>query len=136
MDHVFQTPDLLASLSAYSEQVQKFHTASQKPKVRRETAGGATERNASVLFLHIRTIADYHTDDKDLMKYPRPVLVDLILDPFVFNLVPRSLIPTVLILVAGTCFIYFTARYIGRSIGKIAHARAYEEAIYLVKKAQ
>ena len=28
------------------------------------------------------------------MRSPRPVLVDLILDPFVLNVLPRSLLPT------------------------------------------
>lgn len=48
----------------------------------------------SVLFLRVRAAADFFTTDKKLMSSPPQVDVDLILDPYVFNVFPRSLGPT------------------------------------------
>lgn len=44
--------------------------------------------------MRISAAADYYTMNKALMKDVPDVLVDIILDPFVFNVLPRSLIPT------------------------------------------
>lgn len=54
-----------------------------------------TEHQASLLFLRVSAAADYFTTNRTLMDHPEPVLVDLILDPFVFNILPRTLVPTV-----------------------------------------
>ncbi|CCE30086.1 uncharacterized protein CPUR_03934 [Claviceps purpurea 20.1] len=51
--------------------------------------------DTSALLIEIQAAADYYTDDGELMAYPPPVLVDLILDPFLLNVLPRSLLPTV-----------------------------------------
>ena len=48
----------------------------------------------SVLFLHVHAAADYFSTDQALMQIVPPVAVDLILDPFLFNVFPRSLVPT------------------------------------------
>lgn len=57
----------------------------------------------STLFLRVDAAADYFTTDRALMARPEPVLVDIILDPFVLNVLPRTLLPTVgyLVLVAA-----------------------------------
>ncbi|EGZ70591.1 hypothetical protein NEUTE2DRAFT_130590 [Neurospora tetrasperma FGSC 2509] len=39
--------------------------------------------------------ADYFTSNASLMLHPPPVDVDIILDPFLFNVLPRSLVPTI-----------------------------------------
>lgn len=53
------------------------------------------ERESSVLFLRIYAGPEYFTLNGTLMQQPEPVLVDLILDPFLFNILPRTLVPTV-----------------------------------------
>lgn len=50
--------------------------------------------DVSVLFLQIEAAADYFTLNKTLMQHPPPVVVDIILDPFILNVLPRSLLPT------------------------------------------
>lgn len=45
------------------------------------------------------------------MSDPPPVLVDLILDPFVYNVLPRSLIPTVGYVIAISIVTWFVARW-------------------------
>jgi len=72
------------------------------------------------LLIEIRAAADYFTDDKDLMSHPPPVLVDLILDPFLLNVLPRSLLPTVgyLLLVGVTT--WYVARWIASGLHSVA----------------
>lgn len=47
------------------------------------------------LLVEIRAAADFFTDNEHLMASPPPVLVDIILDPFLFNILPQSLLPSV-----------------------------------------
>jgi hypothetical protein len=48
----------------------------------------------SVLFLRIFAAADYFTLNTEMMKTVPQVTVDVILDPYLFNILPRSLVPT------------------------------------------
>ncbi|KAI5288699.1 hypothetical protein KEM54_004988 [Ascosphaera aggregata] len=49
--------------------------------------------DASSLFLRVTAAADYFTLNETLMLHPEPIHVDLILDPFLGNVFPRSLVP-------------------------------------------
>jgi len=60
------------------------------------------------LFLQIYAAADYYTMNQTLMENVPPVLVDIILDPYIFNILPRSLVPTiayVILLAVGSWYI-------------------------------
>lgn len=48
----------------------------------------------SVLFLRIHAAADYFTNEQGLMENVPQVIADVILDPFLGNVFPRSLMPT------------------------------------------
>lgn len=48
----------------------------------------------SGLFLHVQSAADYFTLNDTLMKNVPRVHADLILDPFLMNVFPMSLVPT------------------------------------------
>jgi hypothetical protein len=69
--------------------------------------GQGKEYLSSVLFLRIDAAADYFTTNRELMSHPEPVLADIILDPFVFNVLPRTLVPTVgyVVLVAAASWV-------------------------------
>lgn len=69
---------------------------------RGSTSGGG-EHLSSVLLLRVDTAAAYFTTDRELMLHPQPVLADLILDPYLLNVLPRTLLPTVwyIVLVAA-----------------------------------
>jgi hypothetical protein len=56
--------------------------------------GISGESRVSLLFLRIFAAADYYTLDKSLMENVPPVLVDIILDPYLLNVFPKSLLPT------------------------------------------
>lgn len=49
-----------------------------------------------------------------------PVYVDVILDPYVFNLLPRSLLPTIGYIIVVTILSWFMARRISSWIQSIA----------------
>ena len=64
--------------------------------------------SSSDLFLRIRSAADFFTTNHTLMQTPPPVAVDIILDPYIGNVFPRSLIPTaayIVILAIGSWFV-------------------------------
>jgi hypothetical protein len=54
------------------------------------------------------------------MKDPPPVLVDLILDPYLYNVLPQSLVPTVGYLVVVGVVSWFVAKWVASSLTAIA----------------
>lgn len=114
LDTVWDTPELMQSLADYAYSRQSS-TDSQED---REEG----ERSASVLLLQIKASADYFTDDAALMRDPPPVLVDLILDPYLYNLIPRSLVPTIGFLVLVGLVAWFVARSVASKLQLIAVA--------------
>jgi hypothetical protein len=100
LPEVLQSPELITSL-ANSSQVQQ----SQAKLLLGPTQGISSLR--SVLFLQIFAAADYYTANRTLMENVSPVLVDIILDHFIFNIFPRSLVPTAgYILITAVCSWY------------------------------
>ncbi|GKZ22261.1 hypothetical protein AbraIFM66951_007448 [Aspergillus brasiliensis] len=85
----------------------------------------------SVLFLRIRAAADYFTTDKELMTHVPPVAVDVILDPFLGNVFPRSLVPTACygVIVAGVAILVgkWVVGELGRVVDDMAEEREKEE---------
>lgn len=76
---------------------------------------------SSMLFLHILAAADYFTMNQTLMEDVPPVFVDIIVDPYVFNIFPRSLIPTasyITILAVGS---WFLSKHISRWVSIVAN---------------
>lgn len=64
-----------------------------------KTSVAAPEHTSSLL-LRISAAADYFTTNATLMAQPQTVHVDLILDPFLANVLPRSLVSTVCYILA------------------------------------
>lgn len=85
-EQVANDPALAASLADYLDAQQ------QQPYDKSESANVTP---ASRLLLRIDAAADYYTTDARVMAEPQDVLVDLVLDPYVGNVVPRSLGPTI-----------------------------------------
>jgi len=112
LQHVFETAELITSLAQYSETRQLGQAEVDQPEDDASKVALAYEHTfddiSSMLFLHIQAAADYYTMNHTLMKQVPPVYVDIILDPFVLNALPRSLLPTVayiIILAAGSWFL-------------------------------
>ncbi|KAK0626239.1 hypothetical protein B0T14DRAFT_534436 [Immersiella caudata] len=108
---VFDTPDLIASLWAYSTARQP---ADATPKA--QTSG---ERRSSVLFLEIIAAADFFTTNATLMQNPPLVDADITLDPFLFNVLPRSLVPTIGYIIVVAAGSFMVARWVVAQIHTI-----------------
>jgi len=67
---------------------------------------------SSVLFLEIYAAADYYTTNKTLMEHVPPVFVDIILDPYIFNVFPRSLLPTAAYIILLAIGGWYLSKYI------------------------
>ncbi|KAK4968681.1 hypothetical protein LTR66_011812 [Elasticomyces elasticus] len=84
------TPSLIQDLAAYAELRQL--TDPYQDSVAQVTEEPAASTIA--LFLRIHAAADFYSTNQSLMLDPQPVLVDIILDPYLLNIFPRSLAPT------------------------------------------
>jgi len=78
------------------------------------------EGHSSVLFLQIFSAADYYSWNQTLLQDVPPVWVDVILDTYVFNVFPRSLIPTAGYLIIVAIGGWFLSKYISDWLCKVA----------------
>lgn len=105
VSEVFDTPHLVQSLAAYSEQLQRdpenLFTAG-----RTSLAG-----SESIFFLHIQAAADYFATNQTLMIQPSPVDIDLILDPYIGGIFPRSLGPISIYIVTIASVAWLTSKF-------------------------
>ncbi|KID77732.1 hypothetical protein MBR_02180, partial [Metarhizium brunneum ARSEF 3297] len=110
LDTVLENDKLLQSLNAYAAFRPKIQTTKQSTII----------PNSSSLLIEIHSAADYFTDNAELMANPPPVLVDLILDPFLLNVLPKSLLPTVGYLSLLGVVTWFVARWVASSLQSVA----------------
>lgn len=103
-----------AAGNALEDQIPSVSGTSKK------SGGFGTEKLDSALFLQIFAAADYYTSNKTLMENVPPVLVDIILDPFIFNILPRSLLPTVGYLIVLAAAGWFVAKLIAGWLQMVA----------------
>ncbi|KAK2746235.1 hypothetical protein FQN57_003357 [Myotisia sp. PD_48] len=113
---VFNSPSLLASLATFAD---------QKPQVNQVVpdsiqADSASSSSGVTLFLLIHAAADYFTLDDKLMRDVPPVHVDLILDPYILNILPRSLLPTVIYILFVAVIGWYISQYIYATLSKVA----------------
>ncbi|OLN92226.1 hypothetical protein CCHL11_01622 [Colletotrichum chlorophyti] len=106
---VWDTPELISSLAAYAFSRQPDLDSVDAPKGSRRANN---EYEASLLFLRVLAAADYFTDNATLMSHVEPVSVDLILDPYLLNALPRSLLPTIGYFVVVALCAWFLSRRI------------------------
>ncbi|KAK8087269.1 hypothetical protein PG994_002243 [Apiospora phragmitis] len=66
------------------------------------------------------SLSRHQIPDRTLMNEVPPVYVDIILDPYVFNLLPRSLLPTIGYIIVVAILSWFMARRISSWIQSIA----------------
>ncbi|KAF2417695.1 hypothetical protein EJ08DRAFT_599867 [Tothia fuscella] len=89
LTQVFETPELISGLAEYSE--NQPQSVCQK---RASIDPSEPSTKPSILFLRIHSAADFFTTNKTLMSQPPLVDVDITLDPFILNVLPKSLLPT------------------------------------------
>ncbi|ETI24767.1 hypothetical protein G647_04137 [Cladophialophora carrionii CBS 160.54] len=107
VDRVFETPELLTSLSAYSY-ARRGQLGAQDQKSLQLRKADPVATDSTFLFLQIFAAADYFSLNETLMAMVPPVAVDVILDPYIFNVFPKSLLPTglyLLLIATGAWFL-------------------------------
>ncbi|PVH82912.1 hypothetical protein DL98DRAFT_413996 [Cadophora sp. DSE1049] len=122
---VFETPELITSLAQYSETRQTEVMEDLQPKESQgEKKSKTHDELSSTLFLRVFAAADYYTTNKTLMEEVPPVYVDLILDPFIFNVFPRSLVPTAAYITLIAIGSWYLAKYISGWINTLPNERS------------
>lgn len=69
------------------------------------------------MFLRIQAAADYFTMNRTLMEHVPLVFVDIILDPYILNILPRSLIPTVGYIILLAIGSWYLSKYVSIWVG-------------------
>uniref|UniRef100_A0A093UQM6 GPI mannosyltransferase 2 subunit n=1 Tax=Talaromyces marneffei PM1 TaxID=1077442 RepID=A0A093UQM6_TALMA len=95
---------------------------SRTPLEREEDPLALTSHAESVLFLRIWAAADYYTTNTTLMQNVPPVMADIILDPFLWNVFPRSLVPTAVYTVVIAVVAYFVGGYLAKVLSDVVKA--------------
>ncbi|KAG4419924.1 hypothetical protein IFR04_006961 [Cadophora malorum] len=117
---VFETPELITSLAQYSETRQTEVMEDLQPmESQGEKNSKVHDEVSSTLFLRVFAAADYFTTNKTLMEQVPPVYVDIILDPFIFNIFPRSLVPTAAYIMLIAIGSWYLAKYISSWINAL-----------------
>ncbi|KAI5303142.1 hypothetical protein KEM56_007866 [Ascosphaera pollenicola] len=121
IDEVRESLALNASIESFiaSEQGQKQldgKSADIGTKVNSENVLAIS----SSLFLRLIAAADYFTLNETLMQSPEPVHVDLILDPFLANIFPRSLVPVGIYISIVAVIAWFVSGIIWKFISGIS----------------
>lgn len=95
MTATFGSPELIFTLTRYSNarhesiSPEELQEISSRTQLRQRASFPTT-----FLFLQVFAAADYFSLDKTLMDNVPPVHVDVILDPYLLNIFPQSLLPS------------------------------------------
>lgn len=91
-DQVFADAHLLTSLSNFSYARHAELQAEDILDLQQRQA--MPDPESTFLFLQVTAAADYFSLNQTLMEAVPQVAVDIILDPYIFNVFPKSLLPT------------------------------------------
>jgi len=106
VDTAFANSELITSLSDYSYKRHEKLTEADKQLLHQRKA--SPMEDSTFLFLQIFAAADYYSLNDTLMTTPPPVAVDIILDRYILNGFPRSLLSTglyIMLLAVGAWFL-------------------------------
>ncbi|KAL9059234.1 MAG: hypothetical protein Q9162_001271 [Coniocarpon cinnabarinum] len=140
---VFNTPELITDLAAFSEARNNDDSSTEALE------SPSIEGEKSLLFYRIQAVADFFTLDQEYMQNPPPVLVDLsgsykdrreaeadylankfaVLDPYLLNICPKSLLPTAIYIGCIAVVSYFVSGWAWRVIERTAE-RAKHQAVH------
>ncbi|KAF2274298.1 uncharacterized protein EI97DRAFT_444301 [Westerdykella ornata] len=80
----------------------------------------------TTLFLRIQAAASFYSTNRSLMETPPPVAADIILDPYLFNILPQSLAPTAAYISVVAVGAWYLSAFIYRSLLRIAADPAFK----------
>ena len=95
---------------------------SRKPSVTKleSKSENAPTSSSSILLLQIYAAADFYTLNKTIMENPPAVFIDIILDPYLFNIFPQSLLPTAIYIIILAIGGWYLAKHISTLIHSVA----------------
>jgi len=124
LSEVFDNPELITSLSTYSYarhgQLSNIDIQQLQSSRLISKTGSA---DLSMLLLQIYAAADYFTLNETLMKHVPPVHVDLILDPYLLNVFPQSLLPTAGYIVVIAIVAWFLSAWVYQQLSSYTGKR-------------
>lgn len=128
MATTFESPELISALTLYSN---ARHGSASSRELQEATSRTDLRTRASFpttfLFLQIFAAADYFSLDKTLMDNVPPVHVDVILDPFLLNIFPQSLLPTAGYIIVVAVIGWFASTWLyNRFVLPVSHTGAQE----------
>lgn len=125
-------------MQAYAASLQEQKQKQKQPDASKgSSSSSSSERDeASILLLRILAAADYFTTDAALMRDVPAVDVDIILDPFLFNALPRSIAGTACYIVAVGVASYFLAGKVVSWIRGVIAGGSASAGLESVKKRQ
>ncbi|KPI42142.1 uncharacterized protein AB675_5627 [Cyphellophora attinorum] len=114
MVEVFSDPTLLSAVTDYSNRRRRSISSAELDEFRSRSDRRApsSDRPSTFLFLQIHAAADYFSLNDDLMKNVPPVHADIILDPYLLNIFPQSLVPTAVYIVIIAIIGWFVSGWI------------------------
>jgi hypothetical protein len=130
MQATFEDPKLISALTTFSNHKH----SSVSPEILDEAQSQTNSRQVSsmpttFLFLQIFAAADYFSLNKTLMENVPPVHVDVILDPYLLNIFPQSLLPTAGYIMTIAVLGWFLSSWIYRSfVLPFSHAEIMQES--------
>ncbi len=109
----------MSTLAAYSEsrQVEAEVVSNNMIPAHSSSSVSGTQ---SVLLLRVTAAADYYSANKTMMENVEPVLVDIILDPYVLNVFPTSLVVMSVWIVLVALASFFIAQFVSRWLRIVA----------------
>jgi hypothetical protein len=96
----------------------------------------STSHTESVLFLRIWAAADYYTTNITLMENVPPVMADVILDPFLWNVFPRSLVPTAVYTIVIAVVAYFVGGFLAKMLSDVVTTAVKKDDVAETKKSR
>ncbi|KAL4979409.1 hypothetical protein BDW66DRAFT_102391 [Aspergillus desertorum] len=114
---------------ALFDAINSYSVAAATPNRQGDTPAVANiaSKLDSVLLLRISAAADYFSLDQELMENVPPVLADIILDPFLRNVFPKSLVPTAVWTGVISCVAVVVARWIAREFASVVASAGLHE---------
>ncbi|KAI1117473.1 hypothetical protein F5Y14DRAFT_349874 [Nemania sp. NC0429] len=98
LDTVFRSPELASELSSFASTLH----ANMDNTVAMSSRASELGMEESILLLRITAAADFYAQNQTLMINVPSTFVDIILDPFILNILPQSLLFTVTYIIMVT----------------------------------
>jgi len=133
----FESGDLITSLTVHAYARRARLTLPESNVLQANRFKAVTDpTETSLLFLRVQAAADYFSLNKTLMEHVPPVHVDLILDAYLWNVFPQSLVPTAGYIAAIAIFSWFLSGWVYRQFMAYINRNTNQPSIETVKKSK